>query len=140
MARHPSRPTTLDYVERLFTDFVELHGDRAFGDDRAIHTGFARLGDYRVMLIGGAQGVASLSAATLPADTIFTFTTAATSVIGTWSLDEGTGTLAADSSGNGNHGVVEGGAAWMAGPIGSACVYRPATARNRGSSCISVRS
>ena len=43
VARHPARPTTLDYVERLFTDFVELHGDRRFADDHAIVTGTARL-------------------------------------------------------------------------------------------------
>ena len=41
VARHPTRPTTLDYVERLFTDFVELHGDRRFADDHAIVTGTA---------------------------------------------------------------------------------------------------
>ena len=41
VARHPNRPNTLDYVERLFTDFVELHGDRRFADDHAIVTGFA---------------------------------------------------------------------------------------------------
>ena len=43
VARHPSRPTTLDYVERLFTDFVELHGDRRFADDHAIVTGTGAL-------------------------------------------------------------------------------------------------
>ncbi len=43
VARHPARPTTLDYVERLFTDFVELHGDRRFADDHAIVTGTAAL-------------------------------------------------------------------------------------------------
>ncbi len=51
-----SRPQMLDYVELIFEDFVELHGDRAFGDDRAIRAGFARLGDYRVMLIGHHKG------------------------------------------------------------------------------------
>ena len=44
VARHPSRPDMLDYVGRLFTDFVELHGDRRFADDHAIVTG---LGDYK---------------------------------------------------------------------------------------------
>ena len=44
VARHPARPTTLDYVERLFTDFVELHGDRRFADDHAIVAGMA---DYK---------------------------------------------------------------------------------------------
>ena len=42
VARHPSRPTTLDYIERLFTDFVEIHGDRRFADDHAIVCGMAR--------------------------------------------------------------------------------------------------
>jgi acetyl-CoA carboxylase carboxyl transferase subunit alpha len=56
VARHPERPQTLDYVDLIFDEFVELHGDRAFGDDRAIRTGFARLGDYRVMLVGHQKG------------------------------------------------------------------------------------
>ena len=42
LSRHPQRPFTLDYVARLFTDFVELHGDRAFGDDAALVGGLAR--------------------------------------------------------------------------------------------------
>jgi acetyl-CoA carboxylase carboxyl transferase subunit alpha len=56
VARHPARPQTLDYVGLIFDEFVELHGDRAFGDDRALRTGFARLGDYRLMLIGHQKG------------------------------------------------------------------------------------
>jgi acetyl-CoA carboxylase carboxyl transferase subunit alpha len=56
VARHPERPQTLDYLELIFDEFVELHGDRAFGDDRAVRTGFARLGEYRVMLIGQQKG------------------------------------------------------------------------------------
>lgn len=44
VARHPERPYTLDYIERMFTDFVELHGDRKFRDDEAIVGGWARLG------------------------------------------------------------------------------------------------
>jgi acetyl-CoA carboxylase carboxyl transferase subunit alpha len=55
-ARHEERPQTLDYVELIFDEFVELHGDRAFGDDRALRTGFARLVDFRVMLIGHQKG------------------------------------------------------------------------------------
>ena len=55
-ARHPDGPQTLRLLELIFDEFVELHGDRAFGDDRAIRTGFARLGDYRVMLIGHQKG------------------------------------------------------------------------------------
>lgn len=56
VARHPNRPQTSDYIELVFEDFLELHGDKAFGDDRAIITGFARLGDYKVMLIGHQKG------------------------------------------------------------------------------------
>jgi acetyl-CoA carboxylase carboxyl transferase subunit alpha len=56
VARHPSRPQTMDYVEMIFDEFVELHGDRAFGDDRAIRCGFARLDGERVMLIGHQKG------------------------------------------------------------------------------------
>jgi acetyl-CoA carboxylase carboxyl transferase subunit alpha len=56
VARHPERPQTLDYIELMFDEFVELHGDRAIGDDRAIRCGFARLGDFRVMLIGHQKG------------------------------------------------------------------------------------
>jgi acetyl-CoA carboxylase carboxyl transferase subunit alpha len=56
VARHPDRPQMLDYVDMIFEEFVELHGDRAFGDDRALRTGFARLGDYRVMLVGHQKG------------------------------------------------------------------------------------
>src|SRR5262245_19762251 len=52
LSRHPERPQTLDYVALAFEDFVELHGDKAFGDDRALRTGFARLGDFRVLLVG----------------------------------------------------------------------------------------
>ena len=56
VARHVNRPQTLDYIDLAFQDFVELHGDRAFGDDRAIRTGLARLGDHRVMVIGHQKG------------------------------------------------------------------------------------
>ncbi len=56
VARHPDRPQTLDYVDLIFDEFVELHGDRAIGDDRALRTGFARLGDFRVMLVGHQKG------------------------------------------------------------------------------------
>ncbi|TXK91478.1 acetyl-CoA carboxylase carboxyl transferase subunit alpha, partial [Parageobacillus sp. SY1] len=42
IARHPNRPTTLDYIERLFTHFLECHGDRCFGDDEAIVGGIAK--------------------------------------------------------------------------------------------------
>ncbi len=56
VSRHQSRPQTADYIATLFDEFTELHGDRAFGDDRAIRTGFARLGDFRVMLVGHQKG------------------------------------------------------------------------------------
>ena len=56
IARHPKRPYTLDYVRELFTDFEELHGDRAFADDPAIVGGVARLEGRPVMLIGHQKG------------------------------------------------------------------------------------
>lgn len=56
VSRHHDRPQFLDYLELIFEEFVELHGDRTFGDDRALRTGFARLGDFRVMLIGHQKG------------------------------------------------------------------------------------
>jgi acetyl-CoA carboxylase carboxyl transferase subunit alpha len=56
LARHPKRPFTLDYVERTFTDFIELHGDRAFRDDEAIVGGWARLDGESVMVIGHQKG------------------------------------------------------------------------------------
>jgi acetyl-CoA carboxylase carboxyl transferase subunit alpha len=56
VSRHPNRPQTVDYVNLIFDEFVELHGDRAIGDDRAIRSGFARLGDYRVLLLGHQKG------------------------------------------------------------------------------------
>ncbi|MGB1221098.1 MAG: acetyl-CoA carboxylase carboxyltransferase subunit alpha, partial [Alcanivoracaceae bacterium] len=56
VSRHPQRPYMLDYIERVFTDFDELHGDRAFADDPAIVGGTARLGDRPVMIIGHQKG------------------------------------------------------------------------------------
>ncbi len=56
VARHPGRPTTLDYVERLFTDFVELHGDRKFADDHAIVTGTAFYKGAPVLVVGHQKG------------------------------------------------------------------------------------
>ena len=56
VARHPRRPQTRDYIALIFDGFVELHGDRAIGDDRAIVTGLAHLGDQKVMLIGHQKG------------------------------------------------------------------------------------
>ena len=56
VSRHPERPQTTDYIQMIFDEFVELHGDRAIGDDRAIRTGFARIGDHRVLLVGQQKG------------------------------------------------------------------------------------
>jgi acetyl-CoA carboxylase carboxyl transferase subunit alpha len=56
LARHPLRPYTLDYVQKIFTDFEELHGDRAFADDAAIVGGMARLDDKPVVVIGHQKG------------------------------------------------------------------------------------
>jgi acetyl-CoA carboxylase carboxyl transferase subunit alpha len=56
LSRHVNRPHTLDYVESLCTDFVEVHGDRRFGDDPAIVTGFARFGGIKVAIIGHQKG------------------------------------------------------------------------------------
>src|SRR6202167_1239289 len=55
-ARHPKRPHTLDYIQRILTDFQEIHGDRLFGDDPAIVCGFGKLAGRPVMLIGEHKG------------------------------------------------------------------------------------
>jgi acetyl-CoA carboxylase carboxyl transferase subunit alpha len=56
VARHPSRPTVLDYVNRLFTDFIEISGDRRFADDHAIIAGFARYKNDPVLIVGHHKG------------------------------------------------------------------------------------
>ena len=56
VARHADRPMTNDYLELVFDEFVELHGDKAFGDDRAIRAGFAKLDQFKVMVIGHQKG------------------------------------------------------------------------------------
>jgi len=56
VARHPQRPYSLDYISRIFSDFDELHGDRHFGDDKAIVGGIARLEGQPVMVIGQEKG------------------------------------------------------------------------------------
>jgi acetyl-CoA carboxylase carboxyl transferase subunit alpha len=56
VARHPSRPTVLDYVARLFTEFTEISGDRRFADDHAIITGFARYKGDSVLVVGHHKG------------------------------------------------------------------------------------
>jgi len=55
-ARHPQRPYPMDFIENIFTDFSEIHGDRAFGDDAAVACGMARLGEEEVMVIGNRKG------------------------------------------------------------------------------------
>ncbi|MGD2016911.1 MAG: acetyl-CoA carboxylase carboxyltransferase subunit alpha, partial [Planctomycetota bacterium] len=56
VARHPDRPVTGDYVARAFDEFIELHGDKQFGDDPAIVTGLGRIGERRFMLVGHRKG------------------------------------------------------------------------------------
>lgn len=56
LARHPNRPYSLDYISRIFTDFIELHGDRRYADDEAIVGGFAKLDGSPVMVIGTQKG------------------------------------------------------------------------------------
>ena len=55
-ARHPQRPYPMDFIERIFTDFSEIHGDRAYGDDEAIACGMARLNGEEVLVIGNRKG------------------------------------------------------------------------------------
>ncbi len=56
IVRHTQRPYTLDYIPRIFTDFIELHGDRAYGDDKALIGGLALLDGERVMIMGHQKG------------------------------------------------------------------------------------
>ncbi|HQR42594.1 MAG TPA: acetyl-CoA carboxylase carboxyltransferase subunit alpha [Gemmatales bacterium] len=56
VSRHPERPQYLDYVQLMFDEYTELHGDKAIGDDRSLRTGLARLDDMKVMLIGHHKG------------------------------------------------------------------------------------
>lgn len=56
VARHPDRPMFTDYLELVFDEFVELHGDKFFGDDRALRTGFAKLDEYKVLVLGHQKG------------------------------------------------------------------------------------
>lgn len=56
LARHPGRPYTLDYIERITDDFIELHGDRYYGDDKAIVGGLCRINGRAVMLMGQQKG------------------------------------------------------------------------------------
>ena len=56
LARHPQRPYSLDYINKTFSGFSELHGDRLFHDDHAIVAGFAMLGEHRIMVVGTQKG------------------------------------------------------------------------------------
>ncbi len=56
VARHPDRPMFTDYLDLVFDEFVELHGDKFFGDDRALRTGFAKLGEFKVLVAGHQKG------------------------------------------------------------------------------------
>lgn len=56
IARHPERPVTSDYVNSMVTDFIDLHGDRIGGDDKAIIGGFGTIGDHRVVIVGQEKG------------------------------------------------------------------------------------
>lgn len=56
VSRHPDRPMTTDYLSLVFDEFVELHGDKSFGDDQAIRTGFAKLDRYKVLFVGQQKG------------------------------------------------------------------------------------
>jgi acetyl-CoA carboxylase carboxyl transferase subunit alpha len=56
VARHPARPQTADYIQMMCRDFCELHGDRRFGDDPAVITGFGRIGSIKAMIIGHQKG------------------------------------------------------------------------------------
>jgi len=56
LARHPHRPYTLDYIDRIMTNFVEMHGDRAFGDDPAIVCGLGKIDEKKVILVGHQKG------------------------------------------------------------------------------------
>lgn len=56
LARHPDRPQTLDYINNVFTDFIELHGDRRYGDDKAVVGGLAKLNGISCMVVGQQKG------------------------------------------------------------------------------------
>src|SRR5262245_16529095 len=56
IARHPKRPYTLDYIQMITTDFLELHGDRLFADDQAIIAGFAKINNKKVLIMGHQKG------------------------------------------------------------------------------------
>lgn len=56
LSRHPERPYTLDYIEQMCDEFIEIHGDRNMGDDKAMVGGFGKIGDQTVMLIGQQKG------------------------------------------------------------------------------------
>jgi acetyl-CoA carboxylase carboxyl transferase subunit alpha len=56
LARHPARPYTLDYINMIMSDFIELHGDRAFADDKALISGFAKIDNQKIVVMGHQKG------------------------------------------------------------------------------------
>ena len=56
VSRHPARPQTADYIELICDEFTELHGDKFFGDDRAVRTGWAKIDEFKLMLVGHHKG------------------------------------------------------------------------------------
>ncbi|MDD4957210.1 MAG: acetyl-CoA carboxylase carboxyltransferase subunit alpha [Candidatus Omnitrophica bacterium] len=56
LSRHPDRPYTLDYIRMITTDFIQIHGDRHFSDDKALICGLARIDDHKIMLLGHQKG------------------------------------------------------------------------------------
>ena len=64
LSRHPDRPYTLSYIERICTDFVEMHGDRNFKDDKAIVGGFGKIDGQTVMILGQQKGTNTKSIVT----------------------------------------------------------------------------
>ena len=56
LARHPNRPYTLDYIGHIFTDFIELHGDRGYADDKAVVCGFVKLDGQKALVVGQQKG------------------------------------------------------------------------------------
>ncbi len=56
LARHPNRPYTLDYISHIFTDFIELHGDRGYADDKAVVCGFVKLDGQKALVVGQQKG------------------------------------------------------------------------------------
>ena len=102
VARNPRRPFTADYIRLAFTDFIELHGDRAFRDDAAIIGGWARLDDDTVMLIGHNPAIQELAVGLLADGSALASRKFPTGALATltfsgswWALESGQAELAA---------------------------------------------